>query len=100
MNKTINTTILLRTDTTNNWETVSNSLVPKLGEVCIYLDKFQTINEANETIYIPGIKIGNGVDFIGKLEFIRDRYITDEEIDSLLAINTLDNAILDALVLE
>ena len=79
-NKTLKTRILLKTDTTSNWEKAANSFIPKEGEVCIYSDRLQL----EDGTYVPGIKVGDGSSYINELEFMGEEYITNEEIDTLL----------------
>lgn len=78
--KTLKTRILLKTDTTANWEKAANSFIPKEGEVCIYSDRFQL----EDGTYVPGIKVGDGSSYINELEFMGDEYISNEEIDEIL----------------
>ena len=85
MANTIKSRILLKSDTSANWDKAANSFIPKLGEICIYLDWLETTNSSNETVYIPGVKIGDGTSFINELEFINDSYISNEQIDNLFA---------------
>lgn len=85
MANTIKTRILLKTDTTENWEKASNSFIPKRGEICIYLDRATISNDGEEIIYVPGIKVGDGTSFINELEFLNDDYITHAQIDALFA---------------
>ena len=82
-NKTFKTRILLKTDTKANWEKAAGSFIPKAGEVCIYSDRIQTTNDAGETVYIPGVKVGDGTSYIDELEFMGDDYITSEDIDAI-----------------
>lgn len=77
--KTLKTRILLKTDTTANWEKAANSFIPRAGEVCVYSDRFQL----EDGTYVPGIKVGDGSSYINELEFIGEEYISEEEIDSL-----------------
>ena len=77
--KTLKTRILLKTDTTTNWEKAANSFIPRAGEVCVYSDRFQL----EDGTYVPGIKVGDGSSYINELEFIGEEYISEEEIDSL-----------------
>ena len=77
--KTLKTRILLKTDTTANWNKAANSFIPKAGEVCIYSDRFQL----EDGTYVPGIKVGDGSSYINELEFMGEEYISEEEIDSL-----------------
>ena len=79
-NKTLKTRILLKTDTTVNWEKAAYSFIPKEGEVCIYSDRFQL----EDGTYVPGIKVGDGSSYINELEFMGDAFISNEEIDKIL----------------
>lgn len=79
----IKSRILLKTDTTANWNKAANSFTPQKGEVCIYSDRFQITDKFGQPAYIPGIKIGDGNKFINNLEFITPDYITDQQIIDL-----------------
>lgn len=69
---TINTRIILKNDTAENW--AKSELVPLTGEVCIEKDTRK-------------IKIGNGTNTFADLQYA---YLTPEEIDTL--ISGLNNA--------
>jgi hypothetical protein len=84
MPNAIKTRILLKSDISENWDKAANSFIPKLGEVCIYLDRTQL----DDGTYIPGVKVGDGSSYINELEFINDSYISKEEIDELLGLAT------------
>ena len=75
----LKTRILLKSDTTENWEKAANSFIPKKGEVCIYLDRIQL----EDGSYIPGIKVGDGSSYVNELEFMGEEYISNEEIDEI-----------------
>lgn len=78
MTNTIKSRVLLKTDTTENWEKATN-FIPKKGEICIYSDRFQL----EDSSYVPGIKVGDGTSYVNELEFMGDEYINNEEIDAL-----------------
>lgn len=78
MTDTIKTRILLKTDTTANWEEAIN-FIPQKGEICIYSDRFQL----EDGSYVPGIKVGDGTSFINELKFISENCISNSEIDEL-----------------
>lgn len=80
MANTIKSRILLKTDTTVNWDKAANSFKPKEGEVCIYSDRILL----DDGSYIPGIKVGDGTSYINELEFMSDDYISFGEIDKIL----------------
>ena len=80
MPNAIKTRVLLKSDTVENWDKAANSFIPKLGEVCIFLDRILL----DDGSYIPGIKVGDGLSYINELEFINDNYISNEDIDELL----------------
>ena len=81
MANTIKSRILLKTDTTLNWDKATN-FIPKKGEICIYSDRFQL----DDGSYVPGIKVGDGSSYIHELEFMGDEYISNEEINEILGI--------------
>ena len=56
--KTLNTRILHKHDTSANWSSALN-FVPKKGEIIVY-DDYATINDGGNISYIPGVKIGDG----------------------------------------
>ena len=82
--------ILLKTDLIENWE--NSTFSPLLGEFCVYL---------NNQNAVAGIKIGNGTQKANLLPFIRDEYITANQINSLFQKDsTLDNFVLDSSILS
>ena len=54
--------------TTAEWEALPN-YVPKRGEIDVYSDYMTKTDCHGNTIYIPGLKIGNGSTVIGGLPF-------------------------------
>ena len=82
--------ILLKTDLIENWE--NSTFSPLLGELCVYLNNQNTV---------AGIKIGNSIQKASLLPFIRDEYISANQINSLFQKgSTLDNFILDSSILS
>lgn len=72
---TLNARICVRRDITANWELVSSSpspFVPLLGEILVYTDHGTKTDEFGQTVYIPGIKIGDGVHAVDSLPFVAD----------------------------
>ena len=69
MSKNLKARILLKSDLTENWEKAIDSFIPKRGEVCIYLDKTRTgeFDKDGNPIFIPGIKVGDGISYINEL---------------------------------
>lgn len=70
--------VLVRTDTTANWESASG-FIPRKGEVIVYEDyqtKTYTVEEYGEqvtrTVNIPAIKIGTGNAYVQDLAFVGD----------------------------
>ena len=77
MSGTTKTRILLKTDTSANWEKAAkatNPFIPKLGEICIYSDRFQL----EDGTWVPGIKVGDGSSNIEELEFMGEEYISED----------------------
>lgn len=77
MNK-INTRILCKRDTTENWNNAVG-FIPMEGEIIIYTDyssKTYTVEEdgkeVTKTKFIPGIKIGTGNSYVQDLVFVGD----------------------------
>jgi len=66
--KTLNAKILVRRDTTANWN-AAIGFIPESGEVIVYTD-YKTITENNVTKNVPGIKIGSGNGYVQDLAFI------------------------------
>lgn len=69
MAKTISTRIQSRHDTTAKWTQVASTFKPLAGEIIIY-DDWKSYTEGETTVMVPGIKIGNGNDFLGSIPFI------------------------------
>lgn len=91
---TIQTRILLKSDITANWEKATN-FIPKKGEACIYLDRFKSIDSQGNSIYVPGIKVGDGNTPIGKLLFLGDDYITTEQIQNLMGMKYQNSSVVN-----
>ena len=68
--KTFNTRIKQKADTTANWAT-KTEFIPFEGEIIIYTDRFVTTDDGN-TVYYPGVKIGDGNAYVVDLPFIDD----------------------------
>lgn len=71
-------------NTTAYW-TAQTDFVPKRGEIIVYSD-YQAMTDGDVTVYIPGIKIGNGNNYISHLHF------TDEDIRTILNTHINDTA--------
>lgn len=72
MNNVINTRVKLKTDTTENWESVRD-FVPLKGELIIYSDytSFVGVENGEPVVkYIPNFKIGNGNTYLQDLLFV------------------------------
>lgn len=54
---------------TNEWYEL-NSTIPADGEILIFSDHSTTTNENGDRVYVPDIKIGDGVHTIEQLAFI------------------------------
>lgn len=81
MSGSVNARIQQKRDTTANWN-AARGFIPLKGEVIIYSD-YKVMNKVidgeERTVYIPGIKIGDGRAYVQDLPFI------DEELrDKLL----------------
>ena len=61
---------LIHADTTANWN-AHLTFIPAKGEIVIYLDK-KIVEEGNETVTYPGIKIGDGMAYCVDLPFLGD----------------------------
>lgn len=71
---TVNGRIKFKRDTTANWN-AARGMVPLEGELIVYLD-YKTITKevdgVNQTVYVPGIKIGDGAAYVQDLPFVDD----------------------------
>ena len=67
--KVIQTVIQLRRQTTAYWEE-NPDFIPMKAEPVVYMDYRTVIGPNNESVVVPGIKIGNGIDTIKDLPFI------------------------------
>lgn len=76
--------VLMKIDTVENWAAATN-FIPLNGEICIYSNKTNTglTDQEGKEIFIPGIKIGNGISFVNDLPFFTTNSITKEQIDSI-----------------
>ena len=70
--------VLLRRDITANWN-ARRDFVPLDGEVIIYQDHKSFVNSEGKTIYVAGIKIGDGNAYLIDLPFIE----TDTDVTEL-----------------
>lgn len=78
MSAIINSRIQLKRDTTENWNK-ARGFIPLDGELIIYTDYQSFTKEVNgktKTIYIAGVKIGDGKAYVQDLPFV------DEELRS------------------
>lgn len=86
-----NVGLIYRSDTLNGWSG-NNNYIPKKNELIVYTDKYRYENDGS-TIYVPGIKIGDGTSYVADLPFTLDaisdsfnrhvndniRHVTNEE---------------------
>lgn len=73
--KTLNTRIVQKHDTQENWEKALN-FIPKAGEIIIY--------DADANYSYVRIKIGDGATTVGNLPFAtNDTNITEADIDEI-----------------
>ena len=66
---TLNARILVRRDTTNNWNAI-RSFIPMRGEIIVYTDAGSTDDGNGNIINVPGIKIGDGNAYLLDLPFV------------------------------
>ena len=69
MDRSISARICARRDTTANWS-AKLSFIPLVGEIIIYTDRYVTTNDSGEDVYVPGIKIGDGLAYCVDLPFV------------------------------
>ena len=72
MSATVNSRIQSKRDTTTNWN-AARGMVPLAGEVIIYTDYKviqKEIDGEMKTVFIPGIKIGDGQTYVQDLPFV------------------------------
>ena len=80
MSATINTRIQHKRDTTSAWNN-ARGFIPLAGEIIIYTDYKtiqKTIDGQLKSVYVPGIKIGDGKAYVQDLPFI------DEELRDII----------------
>ena len=68
-------------DTTSHW-TALTGFVPLEGEIIVYTDRYTDTDDDGNTIYYPGIKIGDGKAFCVDLPFVDD-YETQQILEQL-----------------
>lgn len=83
---TLKTRVILKHDTTENWNKVATTFVGYKGEVVIYDDYKQITDKDGNVVNIPGIKVCDGETYVGALPFITD----DVEMTLLSHINDSD----------
>lgn len=72
MSATTNARIQSKRDTTANWN-AARGFVPLAGEVIIYTDYKQIQKEIDGemvNVYVPGVKIGDGMAYVQDLPFV------------------------------
>lgn len=83
--------LIYRTDTVEGWS-VNTNYIPKKNELLVYTDKY-SYEKDGETIFVPGIKMGDGNSYAVDLPFLLDdvndrleshinddvRHVTNEE---------------------
>ena len=57
------------TDTTENWNE-KIGYIPERGDIVIYSDKGQIVDDYGETVNVPGVKIGDGNAYLIDLPFV------------------------------
>lgn len=67
----VNARILVRRDTTANWD-ANRTFIPMRGEVIIYLDHDQIPDDQGHMVNVPGVKIGDGSAYLIDLPFAGD----------------------------
>lgn len=81
---TVNGRIKFKRDTTANWN-AARGMIPLEGEIIVYNDYKQITKEIdgiNQTIQIPGIKIGDGMAYVQDLPFV-DQELRDKIMDHI-----------------
>ena len=57
------------TDTTINWNE-KRYYIPERGDIIVYTDKGQIVDDYGETVNVPGVKIGDGNAYLIDLPFV------------------------------
>lgn len=73
---TIKTRMQQKRDTTANWNTRTD-FIPLAGEIIIYTDRYSETDAEGNTVYHPGIKIGDGSAYCIDLPFLDDQTAQD-----------------------
>lgn len=58
---------------TSHWNIENKHYIPKLGEIIIYTDGETYINEYDQTIIIPKMKVGDGTTYVADLPFLNEK---------------------------
>ena len=66
----------IRYGTTEHWRS-QRSDIPAAGEIILYTDKGTILDENEEEIPVPGIKVGDGTTYVSDLPFLGDDVIAD-----------------------
>ena len=71
-------------DTTANWNRFPN-IVPEAGEAIVYSDYSSYQDDHNNTVYVPGIKIGDGLAYLADLPFVGGPGYDGPSFESIVA---------------
>lgn len=74
----------IKIGTSEYWD--SQSYIPPVGEIIVYTDK-SSKEVGDETVYIPGLKIGSGNAYVQDLAFVDDRVsdMLSDHINDMIA---------------
>lgn len=66
---TVNARLVVRRDTTANWN-ANLGFIPLRGEIIVYTDHGTVEDNQGNTVYVPGIKVGDGSAYLVDLPFV------------------------------
>lgn len=88
---TMNSRLLMKYDTTANWNTIGTTFQPMAGEIIVYSDYYtRKVNGVDKTF--PGFKIGDGNAYLIDLPFATGQ----DEIDLLAHVDNTAIHVTDA----
>lgn len=93
---TMKARFLLTRDTKEKWAEKS-SFVPMKGEIIVYTNYATMVNDAGETVDVPGLKVGDGNAYLVDLPFVGEadrkfllEYIQEHEMNAIIHVSQED----------
>lgn len=86
----LNSRVKLKTDTTENWDNAKD-FIPLKGEIIVYSD-YSTTEQDGKQVFVPAIKVGDGLAYVVDLPFVSDPNSSSEIQQALY--NHINNTVI------